>query len=196
MSRSRRTRPPRVVAEERAPQTREGERVLPRVVEREPRRGDSHPLSARWLRKALRERVPPEYLLGLKRIELRARESAEVGEPFGCYLSDERVIRLFSLPMSWETRSTYSDSVTTRSFGIRSEALGGGRLRLTWPNPTLRLAWFYLEVFAHELGHHHQVQYRHRRKLGDRIRQELVADLHGARFYRRTLREIREAREG
>lgn len=98
MTRSYRTQKRSRLAERRIERTAEGEVRYPRVIARQPRRGDSHPLSSAFVR-GLIKLAPIEYCYGLARIELRARQSEVVGEPFGYYMKDEKAIVLYSLPM-------------------------------------------------------------------------------------------------
>jgi hypothetical protein len=57
-------------------------------------------------------------------------------------------------------------------------------MRVSWPAPEVQSLWFFVEVLAHELGHHYQRQYRIRRG-SDRARrhEEFVAGLHSEKFY-------------
>jgi hypothetical protein len=177
MARSFRTQQPVAAAKRREVQ-------VPRIVTRRPRRGDRHPISARALRGILQREVPIEYLNGLERIELRPRTSAVVGDPFGCYLRDERVIILYSLPLQWTWDLDVSMSLLKsmyRFFAEIEECDAG--LTITWPAPEVLSMWFFIEVLAHELGHHYRNQYRIRRGSNrHRRHEEFVADLHSARF--------------
>lgn len=97
MSRSFRTEKESVAAARRIERTEDGGVILPRIVERRPKPGDSHPLPKRALQ-ALLQKIPVEYLYGLKRIELRARWDGM--EFLACYVPQQREIRLYSLPMT------------------------------------------------------------------------------------------------
>src|SRR5262245_47219691 len=96
MSRTHRHAAPRVRAARHIARDGDGAPILPRVVERKPRRGNVHALASPAVRKIL-GRLPLEQLYGLERIELRGRTGA-VGKPFAEYRRDERAILLFSLP--------------------------------------------------------------------------------------------------
>ena len=191
MARSYRTQKPSVLAKTRVPRTDDGAVVLPRIIERKPRLGDSHPLSRRSLAKLL-SNAPVEYLFGLERIELRARMGSTVGEPFGKYLRDERAIILYSLPSHWVWPPVTSTSpliVRMRQFFAEVE-IRDNATYVSWPVPEVRMMWFYVEVLAHELGHHYRHQYRNRRKRAGSREEELIAALHSSRFYRDLVRRI------
>jgi hypothetical protein len=99
------------------------------------------------------KRLPIEYLYGLRRVELRAREE-EVGCPYAWYIPDERAIILFSLPMEWELGFGV-DLIDMRDIFHAEVSELDGRWFIRWPDPELRAMWFYAAVFGHELGHHH-----------------------------------------
>ena len=196
MSNSFRTQKPAAAARRRLRRDEEGLVVLPRIVSRRPRRGDHHPLSAQTLRRVLRREVPVEYLNGLKRIELRPRVSDVVGEPFACYLKGEKVIILYSLPRSWSWSSQVSADLIDkmrRFFAVITECPAG--VQVEWPAAEVLSMWYFVEVFAHELGHHYRTQYRIRRGSSRRRRhEEFVAELHSGRFYNALLARIRTRR--
>lgn len=184
MARSFRTQQPEAAARRRLRRDPDGSIELPRIVWRRPRSGDRHPLSAAVIRKVLQREVPIEYLNGLARIELRPR-SADVGQPYAWYLPDERTILLYSLPLewTWEGRPSQSSMQSMlRFYADLTETPTG--LRVSWPAPEVQSLWFFVEVLAHELGHHHQRQYRIRRG-SDRARrhEEFVSGLHSEKFY-------------
>jgi hypothetical protein len=194
MARSYRTDKPSAAAVRRA--NHEGSRptLVPRIVERKPRQGDEHPLSAHALRNALRD-VPVEYLYGLNRIELRAR-SGRAGDPFAVYWPDEKIIILYSLPPHWIWPGGILGSRVAsrmRSFFASLTTTPEG-LEVAWPSRACVALWFYAEVLGHELGHHYRHQYRYRRRGARRGEEEIIAMIHSNRFYRRLLRRIRESR--
>jgi hypothetical protein len=84
------------------PRDAEGKLVYPAVITRKPRAGDVHPLPKSWF-VAKFNCIPPEYVHGLRRIELLPRP-ADVGSPFGKYLFSEKRVVLYSLPRVWETQ--------------------------------------------------------------------------------------------
>ena len=197
MARSFRDQKPAVAAQRRLERDERGEIVLPRIVARRPRRGDVHPLPARALRNLMRREIPAEYLLGLSRIELRARPTYAVGEPYAYYTPDEKAIILYSLPMAWSWRSKPKDSTlaTMKRFYAFVDESGPGAV-VMWPGVEVLGLWFFIEVLAHELGHHYKAQYRIRRGAAMRHRHgEAVADLHSARFYDALVKTLKARRK-
>jgi hypothetical protein len=193
VSRSLRTQQPEAAARRRVPRDEAGEIVLPRIVVRRPRRGEIHPLPARALRKILRREVPIEYLNGLERIELRPRIANEVGDPFGMYLRAEKTIVLYSLPLEWTWERGVPRSLIAgmRRFYAQVEETPS-EVHVRWPAAEVLLMWFFIEVFAHELGHHYRYQYRIRRGSGAaRRHEEFIADTHTARFYGAMIERLR-----
>jgi hypothetical protein len=192
MSRSYRTELPRVAVQRHLEQA-VGADILPRVIERRPAPGDRHPLSASTLRAVMRREIPPEYIYGITRIELRPRQEGGIGMPFGCYLRDEKAIILYSLPMSWVWDESPAEAVIQgmlRFFAYIKNYSSG--LHVAWPAPGALSMWYFIEVFAHELGHHYQHQYRGRRGgPKSRHHDELVAKLHSSRFYRGLIEKLR-----
>jgi len=189
MSRSFRTEKESSIARRRIQHDADGSVVLPRIISRKEYPGDVHPLSRRSLGRLLRT-VPEEYLYGLSRIELRARESIDIGCPFGMYIGDEKAIFLYSLPLEWRLPSLSGWLERSLNEFFAETTTTGKEILVRWPNKNLLSLWFYCEVFAHELGHHFRNQYRHKRKRGDLIREELVADLHARRFKERLYEEF------
>jgi hypothetical protein len=164
-------------------------RPEPRVIERKPRRGDAHPLSSAQVRRIL-ARVPAEQHHGLQRIELRPRTTS-VGKPFAEYRRDERIIVLYSLPADgWWLPSDF-DLVPLRldryQARVSSDDTGSN---ISWRSPSQLALWFWVEVLAHELGHHMRNQYRRSYPRFARLRdEESVADLHSRRAWAALLRE-------
>ena len=109
MSNSFRTQKESVLAARRIKRNAEGKPIFPRVVAKAPTVGDIHPFTKPQLQR-LFDRIPIEYLYGLRRIELKPRLNNEVGNPFGLYLPSEKTIRLFSLPTEWRLKHL-SDSL-------------------------------------------------------------------------------------
>ncbi|HYR28527.1 MAG TPA: hypothetical protein VEU30_08680 [Thermoanaerobaculia bacterium] len=194
MSRSFRTEKPRFVAQRHLERTADGEVVLPRIVARRPAPGDGHPLTASMLRAVMRREIPPEYLHGLSRIELRPRTDGSIGVPFGCYLRDEKAILLYSLPEAWVWDEPPDDHVIQgmqRFFAYIGH--DAPRVRVRWPDPVALSMWYFIEVFAHELGHHYSHRYRGRRGgAKSRRHDEFLAELHSTRFYERLVRKLRK----
>lgn len=182
MSRSYRSQKESVTAERRIERAADGSPVLPRIIERAPAPGDLHPLPKRVLRQLL-ERIPVEFLYGLSRIELRARELPLIGAPFGSYWVDERAIVLYSFPPVFHCRTLSGDfhrSLDRFHAAIESHPKG---FTVSWPEPAMMAVWFYSFVFTHELGHHFVEQYKSKNsRIRSRKAEEFVADLHAKRF--------------
>lgn len=162
----------------------DGSVALPRIVVRRPRHGDVHPITARSLRGVLKRDVPIEYLNGLSRIELRPRQGV-VGDPFACYLPDEKTIILYSLPTQWTWDYDPPEDLLAkmyRFFAVMSLTDEG--LTIRWPEREVLALWYFVEVLAHELGHHYRTQYRIRRgSRKHKLHEEFVASLHSERFF-------------
>jgi len=159
MSNSYRTRKESIAAERLIERDADGKPRLPRVIERAPTPGDTHPIPKRVLRRVLTE-LPIEYVYGLSRIEMRARQEPYIGHPFGCYLRDERAILLYSLPPVWHFEPLPDDlrqSLERFYAGIKPYGTG---FTIWWPESALMSLWFYCYVFTHELGHHFAEQYK------------------------------------
>ena len=197
MSRSRNTEKKSVYAARRIARDEDGSPVIPRVIVRRARRGDIHPLPGQILRDFLKL-VPIEYLYGLRDIELRARESEEIGRPFGYYRPSEKAIVLYSLPWSWRhlrlSRSMQNSIELYKGIIRRNDQ--DKFVDVEGPDRIRYGMWFYTEVVLHELGHHIRNQYRRSRgRLGRRIDEEIIADLHGERLMRILLRTLKARRD-
>jgi hypothetical protein len=168
--------------------------TLPRIVERAPAAGDIHPLTARALR-GLFERIPAEYLYGLARIELRARRTAAVGQPFGCYRRDEKVLILYSVPPRvWRFPSVRSDFCRSLEACYGAFTQREGHIEIIWPDDAFISLWYYAHVFTHELGHHYVEQYRHKNgRVGGRLFNEFIAEMHARRFTEQLFKRRRSA---
>lgn len=193
MAHSYRTEKPSVIARNRMPRGRDGRIVYPRVIERKPAPGDVHPLPKHAVWKILRL-VPIEYVYGLDRVELRARQKNEIGNPFGCYLPDEKAIFLYSLPPVWRLpRISEGLRRSVESFDAKVTVLKEEKLiEVRWPEEDGGYidVWFWFRTFTHELGHHFVEQYKTRKGANySRRHEEIVADLHSSRlaadFFRR-----------
>lgn len=182
MSRSYRTTKESVLARRRLKRDSAGKPILPKIISRKPRAGDIHPID-RSLLLTLLQLIPEKYLYGLSKVELRAREG-EIGEPFGDY-RDDSSMRLYSLPLVWRMTS-WSEG------GLKGYAEYNARVErhdseviVHWPDARDLSFWFYFSVFAHELGHHFRNQYKSKRKIWGRARdEELVAETHRIRVQR------------
>ena len=196
MARSYRTEKPSVLARYRIPRDRDNRLVFPRVIDRRPSPGDVHPLSKQALSGILRQ-TPIEYLYGLKRIELRPRRNNKIGEPFGCYLPDEKAIWLYSLPPVWRMKEIPP--------GLRQnvESFGATVVKV---NDAVEVRWlesqsayvdiWFLTVLMHELGHHFVEQYKNQRgKIGGRHLEEKVADLRSMRLTKHYIDRVMNRRQ-
>lgn len=164
MTRSYGTASLRKQASRRITRDRHGRPILPRIVVHPPRPGDVHPLERSALLKLL-PFVPLRFLSGLEGIELRARESPEVGLPFGTYQPAFRWIRLYSMPFPhWPY---WADTLRPRSMlglcGATLIDLEGQRF-LHWPDRISMARYYFAWILAHELGHHHVYEYRNKRR--------------------------------
>lgn len=182
MSRSYRTQKESLIAERRITRFEDGSILLPSILERSPKDGDIQPLSKQDLLYVL-PKIPIEYIYGLDRIELRAREKDFVGRPFGLYRRDEKVIILYSLPKIWRLRSGSMKFAKTLKKFYADLTFDDSCLILSWREPVLITLWYYYYVFTHELGHHFVEQYRHKNgRLLGRRHNELIANLIAERF--------------
>jgi hypothetical protein len=141
-----------------------------------------HPLPKKHLGVLLRyQRI--DYLNGLKRIELRPRISKGVGHPFGFHLRAERLIVLYSAPATWTFPATFIGLRKAAEFYGASITTTAGDCLIEWKSLTALAQFMYCEVFLHELGHHHDRQYRRKRSLPKSLRfKEASADLHAVRL--------------
>lgn len=162
MSKSYRTELTRKIAARCFPRDREGNGILPRVIERKPCEGDVHPLHKRHIVAFLRG-MPIDYLYGLKRVELRPRTSDEIGKPYGCYLIDEKAISIYSVPATqWQVSEIEAEwAFQLHGAEVKVEQ---DHLQVLWHKPVDLAYFMYREVFLHELGHHYDNQYRYKRK--------------------------------
>jgi hypothetical protein len=174
--------PTRVQARIRIQRNREGKVIFPRLVERRPRPGDLHPLPKKLLDVLLRYQQI-DYLNGLKRIELRPRTSEQVGKPFGFYLRSERLIVLYSMPATWTIPAGAVGLFEVVAWFGASVTPADGNCIIEWCSLTDLAQFMYCWVFQHELGHHHDWEYRRKRSLPKtRKSMETSADLHAGRL--------------
>jgi hypothetical protein len=144
--------------------------AIPRIVEHAPRPGDIHPLSRKLLLRLL-PRLNPLALKGVSRIELRARVSPEVGDPFGTYSPRDALIRLYSVPFpNWPWRNTWVLHPQSRL------AICGATLVTIDDQPAIHwtrlrdVRRYYSQVLAHELAHHRVHRLRRTRSLPETMR--------------------------
>ncbi len=194
MGRSRNTEKESVWAALRIARDEDGEPCLPRIIARPPKGGDVHPLPKSILRGALKT-IPVEYIYGLSRIELRARQG-RIGDPFGVYRPDEKVIILYSLPRLWVVDlMSEGGQKNLEAFGARVSQ-HGRQWHVYWPSEAGLAVWFFKEVVTHELGHHFSRQYEKKR---GRIRgvkfREMNANLHSFRLTREMFNRMKRRRK-
>ena len=190
MSRSFRTQKRSRLADRRVGRDRRGNVHLPRIIERRPRHGDVHPADRQMVRGFL-QRLPIEYIYGLKRIELRPRPGA-IGQPYGLYRPWEKTIILYSLPMAWELPTIDSTAGEFSVEEMNMEYMFSADIRerdgtrfVHWPAIELLAMWFCTTVLAHELGHHHRNQYRFQHRPSVGLEEEIMAEIHALRIWRR-----------
>ena len=162
----------------------------PRVIERRPRHGDIHPVPKDLL-EALLVIVPPEYVHGLRCIELRARQGP-VGYPYASYRRSEKVVVVYSVPTEWEHRSIPEyEQRSMRRHGARLENRGDAWV-VRWDDPEGLAFWFAFIVIFHELGHHFAEQYRRRKgAVHGRAYEEADAYARARRIYRGFTQRLR-----
>jgi hypothetical protein len=194
MSRSRNTEKESVRAARGIGRDEEGELSLPRIIVRKPRRGDIHPLPKSILVRLLKH-VPVEYIYGLSRIELRARQG-KIGDPFGAYGRDEKAIILYSLPKLWVVDLMSERGQEDLEAYHAKVSRQGRQWHVYWPADAGLALWFFNEVFAHELGHHFAEQYKKKRGRirGVRFR-EMNADLRSFRVAHEVMAHLRRRRQ-
>jgi len=96
MGKSYNTTPPKIKAEKAYNDLKDKSTFYPRVIERKPYPGDTHPVSKQKIQKIL-PYIAKEYIYGLTEIELRAREPNR-GKPLGYYGIIDQKIVLYSMP--------------------------------------------------------------------------------------------------
>jgi len=179
MARSFRTEPKWRIATRRIQRNSEGGALLPRIIERKPAPGDVVPMTKAQIAQALAQ-LPVELYYGIKAVEVRPRNGEE-GRPYATYVSSEKSIRLYSLPltiqMPWTTRF---QNRLFRTVGA-SVRCAKDAVFITFPDQAALSFWFYHDVFAHELGHHHRAQYPSKSgRLGSTKSEEFLADQYTA----------------
>ena len=144
MSRSYRTRPKYILAQERMPRNKQGKIIFPRIVVRKPRHGDIHPMSKEMIARAF-DKLPIEYFYGLKEIELRARPG-NIGKPFGKYSRYAKKIILYSVPEKrWDITNPADGFISAlRRYQAKISNVKGGII-VEWEEDFL-LFMFYLSI--------------------------------------------------
>ena len=101
------------------------------------------------------------YFYGLTAIKLFPRPG-KIGEPYGLYLNDEKVVWLYSVPYP-EWRFDRQINVNHyESHGADVKSTDDGAI-LRWPASVDLAYYMYREVLLHELGHHFHNRYRTKR---------------------------------
>lgn len=190
MARTRHTDSPKVIAGRAERRTGI---ARPRVVERRPRRGDVHPIPKRLVEAFLLV-VPNEYVHGLRRVELRARQDA-VGRPYAYYSRREKIVVIHSVPLEWSFASLGRSEARSLLRGGAEVEVRDDSVVVRWDDVEKLGFWFAFDVLFHELGHHFIHQYR-RRKDGSASRNdhELRADTKALRIRRAFVRRAAEVR--
>ncbi len=195
MSRSRNTEKENVWAALRIGRDEEGEPHLPRIIVRQPRRGDIHPLPKALLVRVLKD-IPVEYLYGLSRIELRARKGNKIGDPYGAYRPGEKVIILYSLPRLWVVDALPERGRKDMEACRARVSQHGPQWHVYWPSEAGLAVWFFQEVVTHELGHHFAEQYKKKRGRIQGVKfQEMNAELRSFRVAHEVFTRIRRRRQ-
>jgi hypothetical protein len=200
MSRSYKTQKESVIAKRRIVRDTRGNPLYPRIIVRRARQGDIHPLTRQQL-KSVFQNIPLKYLYGLHAIEMRARQDNRIGDPFGKYSIEDKIIILFSLPLEWQLEGAKIDSLPEfilRCQLCKAEITESERgVTIKWSDKTWLSFWYYMEIFTHELGHHYNIQYRHKKgRFGKIAHEEFVEDLHARRiisaYFKITSEEIKQ----
>jgi hypothetical protein len=136
--------------------------------------------------------IPLQYLYGLRRIELRPRQSNRIGKPFAFYSVGDKSIILYSLPIVWRL-----DSIPARFQRVLEayDAIvekSADSVIVRWPDQAKMSIWYWTDVLMHELGHHFMHQYRHKNgTVNIAEAREFIADLHARRFMTALAAKIR-----
>ena len=181
MSKSFRTQPVHIIAQRRIKRNASGKIEFPRIVVQKPCLGDIYPIDKKLMSSIL-ERIPVEYIYGLKKIALRSRENNRIGDPYGFYRYSDRMIVLYSVPSDAWVLDGFSPQwrKAFKNWGMTLEKQGECFLGI-WEGSKLR--HFFCAVLCHELGHHYTFQYDSKNKLiPNETTNENLADLHGSRI--------------
>ena len=176
MSRSYGTEPNRLRSRQRLARQRNESQELPRIVVRKAERGFIHPLSKKLLLQALPE-IPIEYVGRLREIELRQHQPSK--RAFALYRPGELKIIIFSCPRgTWIYEELPpSERKRFRRFGAIVEQIDTF-WTVDWPRPANRAAFYFFDIFLHELGHHYVFSFPRKRKVpADLNTHERLADL-------------------
>jgi hypothetical protein len=181
MSKNFRTQPIPIIAQRRIKRNASGKIEYPRIVVQKPRRGDIYPIDKK-LMKSILERIPVEYIYGLKKIALHSRKNNEIGCPYGYYRYSDRMIVLYSVPLDAWVLDGFPPQwrKAFRNWGMTLEKKGESFLGI-WEGDKLK--HFFCAVLCHELGHHYTFQYDTKNKfIPNKTTNENLADLRGSRI--------------
>ncbi len=138
MSNNTRDLPRRIAAERKVKRDEAGAPVMPVVVARNPGKGMCHPLGRAKIMEFLAE-YELEYVEGLKKIELLAGRVDRIGDPFGEYDREKRLIVLYALPEGAEWRVRNLSASTVRFLKrYEGEVVEGadGVFVVSWKDPS------------------------------------------------------------
>ena len=187
MSRSFRDRPTWKTAELRQKTDKEGKIILPKVIQRACLKTECYPFDKRPIEKAL-ELLPPEYIYGLKSVELWPR-AGRVGFPLGVYLRPDKTIIIYSVPKKpWVFDSLGQGTQNYYEMnGVIITKGEGHSVTVEWTK-WVDLAFVFYNTFLHELGHHYQFQYRTKKKFPvHSVTREAFADMFSQRMWEQEL---------
>lgn len=190
MSKTFRTQPTRIIAQRRLKRNASGEIQYPRIVDQKPRPGDIYPIDKKLMSSIL-ERIPVEFIYGLKMIALRPRKTNKIGDPYGFYRYSDRMIVLYSLPSDAWVLDGFSPQwrKAFRNWGLTLEKQGGSFFGI-WEGSKLK--HFFCAILCHELGHHYTFQFDSKNKLiPHKTTNENLADLHGSRIFSTIGKELK-----
>jgi hypothetical protein len=138
MSNNTRDLPRRIAAARKVERDGAGEPVMPVVVARNPGKGMCHPLGRAEILGFLAE-FELEYVEGVKKIELLAGRVDRIGEPFGEYDREKRLIVLYALPEGAEWRVRNLSGAAVKSLEDYAGTVLKGRdgvFVVSWKDPS------------------------------------------------------------
>jgi len=184
MGKSYNTTPPKIKAEKAYNDLKDKLTFYPRVIERKPYPGDTHPVSKQKIQKIL-PYIAKEYIYGLTEIELRAREPNR-GKPLGYYGIIDQKIVLYSMPKIMRIKAKSSQRLKEYYESYHATVImDANTINVSWKEAEWKEYWFLKHVFVHELGHHYSEFYKCRKKAPDtRAQQEYLANLYGDKIVR------------
>ena len=183
MSKSFRTRPPRFIPNENRVSI---DNII--VFERKSLKRDHYPLNKKMIQAYIKD-LPPEYMYGLKSIELRDRNSIPIGDPYAFYRESEKDIIMYSVPPEKWLFSQLKQGSIDRFKEHNAKVIKHiNQIEVLWRKPIDVAYFMFREVFLHELGHHYVYQYRHRNKPPNTdYAHEELADIHMGKLSKKTI---------